>query len=474
MLRRLVQGLGTLRNKTKTFSFAKVIVEEGEDFIDLKDESLKREKLLQDMLRLPQIVDLNKTTSFSGSLTICPTPIGNLRDLTLRNYRALMEADIIVCEDTHHTGKMLRLLLEKGIDAEMNEACHIESESDQFENDFQKDDEFFEEFEKRELNRHKNMKSYKKLKDKMKDQKVIDDIHDFKKKGALLLSKDNNLSFLGSSQKEEDSLTIHNSHTKRKSMKNLFQPESEFFDGLDSDSSKAFGSYGLDSELIQFTREKVMESKVRHKRGILISCNRFNEKEKLAEIMKLLKVGFKVTLVSDAGSPVLSDPGQILIDQTMKQGILIDSLPGANAITTSLAASGFPGNDFMFIGYLSKERSHKELQLRRAKHLAITSIMFENKNRILTTLLMIERIFGSNQFVYVGIELTKMFQNQLRGTIKEVVEKLNKDPNFNNPAVKGEITVVIAPFNEQFNETVKQLEVETIKRSMGQSLIGKH
>lgn len=67
------------------------------------------------MLRIPEIIDLNKTSKFSGKLVICPTPIGNLRDLTLRNLQALRDADVIVCEDTRHTGKLLKLLNEKGI-----------------------------------------------------------------------------------------------------------------------------------------------------------------------------------------------------------------------------------------------------------------------------------------------------------------------------------------------------------------------
>ena len=71
------------------------------------------------MLKLPEMVDLDKKTKFAGRLVICPTPIGNLRDLTLRNYYALTEADIIVCEDTRHTGKLLKLIRERGIDTEM-------------------------------------------------------------------------------------------------------------------------------------------------------------------------------------------------------------------------------------------------------------------------------------------------------------------------------------------------------------------
>ena len=76
-------------------------------------------------MRIPEIIDLGKTKKFSGKLIICPTPIGNLRDLTLRNLEALKEADVIVCEDTRHTGKLLKLLNEKGI---YKEAFHWETD----------------------------------------------------------------------------------------------------------------------------------------------------------------------------------------------------------------------------------------------------------------------------------------------------------------------------------------------------------
>ena len=426
------------------------------------------EERLQELLRIPEIIDMDKKRKFTGSLLICPTPIGNLEDLTLRNFKALTEADIIVCEDTRRTGKLLKLIQERQIGNKMQEFMGKKDWEDQSE-DGQGEDEFFEDFEKRELERHPNMKSYKKLKEKMRDQKFLDDVRGFKKKGEILQRKLDTFGFLKSAEdnrgvKEETTELVLNTESDvlfsdTKSNKNFlkqFSPESEFFDGLSSDKSKVHPSYGLQSEFIEFSKEKILETKARKGRGIMISCHKFNEKEKLNRIIRLLLSGMTVVLTSDAGSPALSDPGQMLINEAINQKIEVESLPGANAITTSLAASGFPADEFLFIGYVHKEKTEKQKQLRRAKHLKVSAVVFENKHRLIVTLMNLEQIFGSGQMVYVGVELTKLHQRQIRGDLQHCIDLLNKNPDFTVPSVKGEITIVIGPYSIEFNPEARE------------------
>jgi 16S rRNA (cytidine(1402)-2'-O)-methyltransferase len=435
------------------------------------------------MLRSPEIVDLDKKRKFTGNLLICPTPIGNLEDLTLRNYRALLDADMIVCEDTRHTGKLLKLIRERQIGAKIEAYVQGETQREEVhEEDEQMEDEFFADFEKRELERHPNMKSYKRLKEKARDQKYLDDIKDFRKKGERIQQKLDSLRFLKSKEEttqlrkggnlfEEDeaSVLFSDSISNRSILKNL-SPESEFFSGMETDISKANPSYGLHSEFIEYSKERILESKARKGRGLLLSCHRFNEKERVDQIIRLLQAGMTIVLTSDAGSPTLSDPGHMLINEAMNKGIEVESLPGANAITTSLAASGFPADEFMFIGYVNKNKFEKQRQLRRAKHLQLTAVVFENKHRLLVTLMNLEQIFGESQNVYVGVELTKMHQRQIRGEIRDCINLLNKNPDFTIPSLKGEITIVVSPFTGEFNPQAR--EEEATKLAAAQNLQG--
>lgn len=434
------------------------------------------------MLRIPEIIDLDRKKQFSGSLLICPTPIGNLEDLTLRNFKALTEADIIVCEDTRRTGKLLELIRKRRIPEQMAEfsgkriksADELDTEAE----DLQAEDEFFEDFEKRELERHPNMQGLRKFAQKVRDQRFLDDVADFKERGRLLQRKLDTHGFLKPSTEgklvrgdrlfvEDDSEKLFGNTNSNRALAKKFTPESEFFDGMDSDVSKATPSYGLHSEFIEFTKQKIFESKARRGRGLMVSLHRFNEKQRLDQVVRLLQAGMIVALVSDAGSPALSDPGQMLVDEVITRQIEVESLPGANAITTSLAASGFPADEFLFVGYVDKQRTDKLRQLRRAKHLKVSTVVFENKHRLLVTLMLLEEIFGQDQMVFVGVELTKLHQRQVRGSLRHCVDLLNQNPDFTIPSLKGEVTLVISPFSPEYNPLAREATAQEFSEAQG-------
>lgn len=107
-------------------------------------------------------------------------------------------------------------------------------------------------------------------------------------------------------------------------------------------------------------------------------------------------MGLKVALVSDAGTPTISDPGFKFVQEAQLQGIRIEALPGPCAVTTALSASGFPSDRFMFMGYLSKTKSEREDTLTTIKQSGCTSAIFENPNRLMQTLDAIKDVFGSS------------------------------------------------------------------------------
>lgn len=124
----------------------------------------------------------------------------------------------------------------------------------------------------------------------------------------------------------------------------------------------------------------------------MVTANRYNEEDKLEEIMRLIKAGLKVTLVCDAGSPCLSDPGYKIVNEAIKRNIMIHSLPGPNALTISLMSSGFPADSFNFGGFLPKKKIEKFLE--NFKNSEKTAIFFENKNRLMASLFNIEKVYG--------------------------------------------------------------------------------
>ena len=113
----------------------------------------------------------------------------------------------------------------------------------------------------------------------------------------------------------------------------------------------------MNSEFVNYIKRRIAESKMKNKRGLLINCHRFNEEKKIKDILRLLKAGLKVCLVSDAGTPCLSDPGYLLINKCIENNILIHALPGPNAINIALVSSGFPADKYTFAGYLPKNRT---------------------------------------------------------------------------------------------------------------------
>jgi 16S rRNA (cytidine1402-2'-O)-methyltransferase len=170
----------------------------------------------------------------------------------------------------------------------------------------------------------------------------------------------------------------------------------------------------------------------------LISLNEHNEARRIPELLQRLASGENIALVSDAGFPTVSDPGQRLVHAAIAAGVCIEVIPGASAVLTALAGSGLPTVPFYFGGFLPHKKGQRDKELETAMQRECTSIYFESPYRLVDTLQMIASRSPLHQVV-VARELTKMFEEFFRGSAQSVLEHYTAKPP------KGEITLLLAP-----------------------------
>jgi 16S rRNA (cytidine1402-2'-O)-methyltransferase len=169
----------------------------------------------------------------------------------------------------------------------------------------------------------------------------------------------------------------------------------------------------------------------------LISYHEHNEERRARELSALLSNGEKIALVSDSGTPGISDPGYRLIRSAANHGIEIVAIPGASAIIAALSISALPTDSFLFAGFLPRKKGKREQRLRELKELKATLIFYEAPHRIERTLAEIEEVLGDREAVLTR-ELTKIHEEVIRGKLSSIREKLTEKK------VKGEITLIVA------------------------------
>ncbi len=158
------------------------------------------------------------------------------------------------------------------------------------------------------------------------------------------------------------------------------------------------------------------------------------EKEKIKTIVKILKEGKDVALVSDAGTPLVSDPGYILVKECLRESIQVEALPGATAFMPALISSGLPTDKFLFVGFPPKKGTKNFWE--KVKHCKDTTIIFyESHQRLPKSLLTIREVFGNVPTV-IGREISKFHEEFIRGSLDEVIGEIS------NRNIKGEIVVV--------------------------------
>jgi 16S rRNA (cytidine1402-2'-O)-methyltransferase len=168
----------------------------------------------------------------------------------------------------------------------------------------------------------------------------------------------------------------------------------------------------------------------------LVSCERFSEARKTAYILDQLDGGKNVALVSDAGTPTISDPGSRLVAQVRAKGGRVEALPGPCACITALSASGFEA-PFRFIGFFPRQKDTREKELLRMKASTDVTICYESPRRLLSMMKLI-KVFMPDRTLCMARELTKIHEEYILGTADELISQLE------GHEIKGEVTVIVS------------------------------
>lgn len=199
-------------------------------------------------------------------------------------------------------------------------------------------------------------------------------------------------------------------------------------------SKMLLSSYGLSSELV--------------------SAHKHNEREAAGYLVERLKRGERIALVSDAGTPAVSDPGARIVDEIRKAGLNVVPVPGPSAAITALSASGLLDERFMFIGFLPTKNTQRKEILKELVETHATLIFYEAPHRIEETLNAFTEVFEPTRRIVIARELTKWFEEIHRCTIADVVDWLKSDINHK----KGEFVVLVegAPASSENQNTESQ------------------
>jgi len=166
-----------------------------------------------------------------------------------------------------------------------------------------------------------------------------------------------------------------------------------------------------------------------------LSLHKFNERKQIKKIISLLKEGKNMALVSNAGTPAISDPGQRLIEEVHKENLEITSVPGACAAINALVLSGFSTEKFLFLGFLPKKKKKRIKELEEAKKTEATLIIFESPLRVKRLLEELIEVFGARVKVAIVREMTKIFEEVKISSAEGLLKTLK--------SIKGEVVVVV-------------------------------
>ena len=188
----------------------------------------------------------------------------------------------------------------------------------------------------------------------------------------------------------------------------------------------------------------------------LESLHDYNEKEKAEGIVAKLKDGISYALISDAGTPLISDPGYNLVKLAHEHNIKVVPLPGACAFITALSATGVASDALSFFGFLPAKSAARIKKLESVQSITHTLVFYESTHRIIQSVADIGLVFGNNCEMVLAKELTKSFENLIFGTVLEVIQWLNADPLH----TKGEFVLIISPRTVIDDESK---DIETLK-----------
>ena len=166
----------------------------------------------------------------------------------------------------------------------------------------------------------------------------------------------------------------------------------------------------------------------------LISCHEYNEDKVKYEVVELLKEGKKIGLVTDQGSPIISDPGFNVVNEVIKNNLSVIGLPGATAFVPALISSGIFPSKFLFYGFLNAKDAKQVQELKTLQYFPYTLIFYEAPHRIKNTLNNMYQVFGDRK-ICLARELSKLYEEYIRGTISEVADQVD--------SIKGEMVLIV-------------------------------
>jgi 16S rRNA (cytidine1402-2'-O)-methyltransferase len=170
----------------------------------------------------------------------------------------------------------------------------------------------------------------------------------------------------------------------------------------------------------------------------LLSYYQHSKIAKTELLVKMLKEGKNIALVTDSGTPGISDPGFVIINRSIKEGIDVVPIPGPSALITAIIASGLPTNGFVFWGFLPRKKGKIKKELEKATQAGKTVIIYESPFRILGTVEIIREVIGNCEMA-VAREMTKKFEEIIRGKAEDIINRLKEHP------IKGEIVIIVSP-----------------------------
>lgn len=182
-----------------------------------------------------------------------------------------------------------------------------------------------------------------------------------------------------------------------------------------------------------------------------------NEHQQVEHMADRITAGETLALVTDAGTPAISDPGFMLVRECINRGIEVECLPGATAFVPALVNSGLPADHFIFEGFLPHKKG-RQTKIQQIANYPYTTILYESPYRLVKTLQQLMEVMGPDRRVSVARELTKIHEENVRGTLAEVIEY------FSQKDVKGEIVIVVESAKGEFRveslESVESLELK--------------
>jgi len=194
-------------------------------------------------------------------------------------------------------------------------------------------------------------------------------------------------------------------------------------------------------------------------KGRLTSYHEHNAKKMIPTIIKKLKLGNNIGLISDAGTPLISDPGYKLVNAALSENLIVKTVPGPSAITAALSISGISSDQFFFTGFLPKKKSHRSEKLLKLKELPSSIIIFESAYRISTLMKEIYSHLG-NRKASILKELTKIYEENINGSVLDIIKKIKK---IN---LKGEYVIIIEKPDMKVNTYSEEEIIKLLKKNI--------